>query len=140
MLFTSKKEEYETQESFIIVGCPGDIDYFRSSGFCCDWTPFPIDPIITLPPIILFDPCLGASLIATVISTGSFDLSYPSSGDAYYTYVATYDLSVLGIVVAHGISTYRRVTVGSIDNVTMKDTFIDPGDSVTVFGHSVNRG
>lgn len=96
----------------------------------------PIDPIIIGPPILIFDPCSGASLIAVVTNNNYFD---ESSGGNYSTYINTYDLTVSGTVVAHGISTYKRVTVGSTSNVTQEDTFIDPGDSVTVFGHSVNR-
>ncbi len=99
-----------------------------------------IDPGIFTPVIPVFDPCFGAKIVTEmtyppVPYDAQFDI-----GGSYYTAVYAYDLSMSGEVVAHVISTYKRIGTGTSAMVAMDDTFDDVADNLTLFGHSVNRG
>ena len=95
-----------------------------------------LDPIQIMPPILTLDPCLGASFIADMGTEIALD---SASGTGFFTAVYKYDLLISGTPVGHVITKYSRIDFGAVSHVAMEDTFIvDPPESVTVFGRSVN--
>jgi len=96
----------------------------------------PIDPIQIMPPILVLDPCFGAS---AAIDMGTIAALDSASGTGFFTAVYKYDLLASGTPIAHMMTKYSRIDFGAISHVAMEDTLIiDPPISVTVFGRSVN--
>ena len=93
----------------------------------------PIDPIITLPPLVL-DPCFGADAVFELTNNVN---SPVSQGSGFYSSLYTYDIEAGGAAVGRAILEYKRYNDGSDTYVALEDTFMFEG-GLAIYGRASN--